>query len=125
MPVTDPFKVPAEVRAGPAAVPRDPRHPQVKACPKAQAYEPHPGHNWEKRAGWTLACEGVPEVADQPPCSWINESDGKMCGAPAPVAIRARTALVDAKIMLCRFHKRKHDNMAANRRSSKPDAQAS
>lgn len=118
MPATDSPKSCDEVRAGP-------RRQQTKSCPKAHAYEPHPEHIWEKNPGWPLLCEGIPEVEDQPPCAGVNEADGKVCGEPAPALVRTRTAVVDAKVPLCVFHKRKHDNLAANRRSNKPDAKAS
>lgn len=118
MPVTDPFQVPDQVRAGP-------RRLNTKACSKAQAFEPHPAHEWEKVAGWPLACEGIPEVDQQPPCDWIDEGESKPCGAPAPAMVRTRTAIVDARVSLCIPHKRKHDGLAANRRSNKPGSKAS
>ena len=112
------FQMPEANRDGP-------RRPILKACGKAQAYEPHPEHDWEKRAGWPLHCEGVPEVADQPPCTWIEAGEQAACGKPAPAVVRARTSIVNARVALCVPHKRKHDNLAAHRRSARTDAQAS
>lgn len=102
-----------------------PREPELKACPKSQAYEPHPEHRWERRAGWPLTCEGIPEVDDQPPCAWVEPGESHACDKPAPAIVHARTSIVNARIALCIPHKRKHDNLAAHRRSSRPDTKAS
>jgi hypothetical protein len=89
----------------------------VKGCEKYQQFEVHPAHPWERRPGWPLFCEGILPEDEQPPCGFYVSPEQPTCGEPAPVTVRVKTKIIDTKVPLCRFHKRKHSNMAAQRRA--------
>lgn len=87
--------------------------PTEKYCSKVRTFEVHPEHEWEK-GRFTYWCLGIPPVDEQPPCQVVV--DGSVCGEPAPVEVHLKTNLIDSKIDVCQYHKKRFDSSAAAQR---------
>lgn len=97
--------------------------PPVKGCEKYHDAEVHTPHKWFKnrKEEYPFWCEGVLPLDEQPPCQAYISPQQPECGEPAPVKVRIRIRIIDARIDLCMYHKRRHDNLAAVRRAEHRD----
>ena len=55
---------------------------------------------------------------DLPPCMFYVSIEQPECGRAAPHKVLVRTALVNATVDLCNYHKKRHDKIAEERRKS-------